>query len=174
MSDRDQSSQQAQVFATPWARTLRGLTTLSILILVGLVVLAIAMGPAGNTAWVAALLIPTILALAAASYFTIRRYEITPHALLVKRLGWTTRVDLQDLESVQADPLALSEARRAFGEGRLSLFFNTYDNPRLGRLETYGRQKSQAVVLRFPERTVVVTPSDPERMVGALDQLIKS
>jgi hypothetical protein len=171
---RHQPSSETHVFATPWAHSLRWLTILSLLILIGLVVLALAMGPTGNLAWVAVILVPAILVLAAVSFFTIRRYEVMPQELLVKRLGWTTRVDLTGLESVQADPLALREARRTFGEGKLSQFFSTYDNPRLGRFQAFGKQEPQSVVLRFPDRTVVVTPAEPQRMIEVLDQLIKS
>jgi hypothetical protein len=174
MLARQHPSSETRIFATPWARSLRWLTILSLLILIGLVVLALVMGPTGNVAWISVILVPAILVLAAVTFLTIRRYEVLPQELLVKRLGWTTRVDLTGLESVQADPLALREARRTFGEGKLSLFFNTYDNPRLGRLQAYGKQEPQSVVLRFPDRTVVVTPAEPQRMVEVLDELIKS
>lgn len=172
MSIRYETTADVEVFSTPWARSLRGLTILSLLILVGLIVVALVAGPIGNHAWVAVILVPAILALVAVSFVTIRRYEIRPGVLQVKRLGWTTRVDLAGLESVQADPLALQEARRTFGEGKLSLFFNTYDNARLGRFHAFGNQEPQSVVLRFPERTVVVTPAEPERMVEVLERSI--
>jgi hypothetical protein len=173
MSTQRQPSPEAQVFASQWARSLRGLTILSLAILVVLVVLALAVGPSGNAAWIAVILIPAILVLAAVSFFTIRRYEVRPGVLLVKRLGGTTRVDLAGLESVEADPQALDDVRRTFGDGKPSLFFNTYDSPRLGKLEAFGKQEPQAVVLRFPGRTVVVTPAEPQRMVEALDRLIE-
>jgi hypothetical protein len=174
MSIRHPSTPDTHVFATPWVNSLRWLTILSLLILIVLVALALAMGPTGNVAWIAVILVPAVLVLAAVSFLTIRRYEVLPQELLVKRLGWTTRVDLAGLESVQADPLALREARRTFGEGNVSLFFNTYDNPRLGRFQAFGKQERQSVVLRFPDRTVVVTPAEPQRMVEALDRLIRS
>ncbi len=130
MFDRHQPSSEAHIFATPWAHSLRWLTILSLLILIGLVVLALAMGPTGNLAWVAVILVPAILVLAAVSFCTIRRYEVMPQMLLV--------------------------------------------NPRLGRFQAFGKQEPQAVVLRFRDRTVVVTPAEPQRMVEVLDQLIKS
>ena len=97
MSTEQQTSPEAQVFASQWTRSLRGLTILSLVVLIGLVVLALAVGPSGNVAWIAVVLIPTILVLAAVGFFTIRRYEVRPGVLLVKRLGGTTRVDLAGL-----------------------------------------------------------------------------
>lgn len=173
MAAHQPSSPEAQVFASPWARSLRGLTILSLAVLFVLVVLALAAGPSGNAAWIAVILIPAILVLAAVSFFTIRHYEVRPGVLLIKRLGGTTRVDLAGLESVEADPQALDDVRRTFGDGKPSLFFNTYDSPRLGKLEAFGKQEPQSVVLRFPGRTVVVTPAEPQRMVDALDRLIE-
>ncbi len=160
------------VFDSPWSRSLRWLTTLSVLILVGLVAVALALGPFGNPAWVAVLLAPALVALVAAGFFTIRRYEIAPGELLVRRLGWTTTVDLDGLESVGTDPQAMRDARRTFGRGQVSRLFNTYVNDQLGHFQAYGKQEDHAVVLQFPRRTVVVTPAEPERMASTLDDLI--
>jgi len=120
MSTEQRTPPEAQVFASPWARSLRGLTILSLAILVGMVALALAVGPSDNAAWIALILIPAILVLAAVGFFTIRRYEVRPGALMVKRLGGTTRVDLAGLESVEADPQALGDVHRTFGGGKPS------------------------------------------------------
>jgi len=172
MTGRATDQEILAVFDSPWSRSLRWLTILSLLILVGLVVVALALGPFGNAVWVSVLLAPALVALVAAGFFTIRRYEVARGELLVRRLGWTTIVDLDGLQSVDTDPQAMRDARRTFGHGRISRFFNTYVNDQLGHFQAYGKQEDHAVVLQFPRRTVVVTPDDPRRMARTLGDLI--
>jgi len=159
-------------FASPWSRALRWLTVLSLLVLIVVVAAALIVGPLGNAAWVAVLLVPAVIAVIASGFFTIRRYDLTPDALLVRRLGWTTSIDLRGLERAAADPQAMRDARRTFGKGQFSRFFNTYANRRLGDFQAFGKQEPHAVVLQFPQRTVVVTPAEPDRMVETLDRLV--
>src|ERR1700674_3149662 len=47
--------------------------------------------------------------------FTIRGYTVTPDALLVHRLFWTTRLPLSGLHSAQIEPGAMRRSIRTFG-----------------------------------------------------------
>jgi hypothetical protein len=172
MPGNRQDSPILAAFASPWSRSLRWLTALSLVILAGLVAFALVVGPAGNVAWVALLLLPAAVAAALAGYFTIRRYDVTPDAILVRRLGGTTRIDLDGLQEVHADPEALRFAHRTLGTGRSRRPLDTFTSERLGEFEAFGGQASRAVVLRFPRRTVVLTPAEPERLARTLEARI--
>ena len=155
-------------FETPWQRSLGWITLASLAILVGVAVLAILAGPQRNPLWIAVVVVPALGALSAAAFFTIRRYDVTPEDLLVRRLGWTTRVGLAGLRAAEVDPEAMRGVRRTLGRGVSAGFFSTYASDRLGDFRAYGRQDEHAVVLRFDDHLVVVTPAEPERMAGTL------
>ena len=81
-------------------------------------------------------------------------------------------VDLAGLERVTVDPDALSDARRTYGRGHITRFFNTYVNDRLGDFHAFGKQDPHAVVLEFPRVRVVVTPEDPQQLVETIEREI--
>jgi len=172
MARHETADEIIATFRSPWARSIWWLTLLSLAVLVGLAMVAVFAGPAGSLVWLAVILVPTVVVLAAVGFFTIRRYDLTPGHLLVRRLGGTTHVELDGLQSAVADPDAMEGARRTFGRGKMSLFFNTYENERLGDFWAFGRQDRRAVVLRYPNQVVVVTPHDPQRMVAELERII--
>lgn len=112
-------------------------------------------------AWVA--LVP-IVVLLIALLFTVRGYEITPDEILVERLLWRTRLQSRSrLQSAAADPEAMKGAVRIFGNGGLFAFSGLFRSRQLGKFRAYVTDPARAVVLRFPDRVVVVSPSDPER-----------
>src|SRR3954464_11996498 len=93
--------------------------------------------------------------------FTIRGYTVTPDALLVHRLFWTTRLPLAGLQSAQFEPNAMRWSIRTFGNGGLFSFTGWYRNKALGAYRAFVTDPHQTVVLHFPNRTVVVSPSVP-------------
>jgi hypothetical protein len=112
-------------------------------------------------------LLPLVIILVSA-LFTIRGYTVTSDALLVRRLFWTTRLPLAGLESAQVEPEAMRGSIRTFGNGGLFSFTGFYRNRPLGAYRAFVTDPHQAVVLHFPKRTVVVSPSAPEEFVRDL------
>jgi PH (Pleckstrin Homology) domain-containing protein len=100
--------------------------------------------------------------------FMIRGYSVSSDALLVHRLFWATRLPLTGLDSAQVEPEAMRRSIRLFGNGGLFSFSGWFRNRELGTYRAFVTDPSRAVVLHFPKRTVVVSPSAPDEFVRAL------
>ena len=73
-----------------------------------------------------------------------------------------------ELTSAEVDPDAM-RGTYAMPNGGLFSFGGRYcRNFRLGRYDACATDRAQAVVLRFGEHVVVLTPRDPERFVEAV------
>jgi len=100
--------------------------------------------------------------------FAVRGYTVTPGALLVHRLIWTTRLPLAGLQSAQFQPNAMRWSIRTFGNGGFFSITGFYWNKLLGAYRAFATNGRQTVVLRFSRRTVVVSPSSPEEFAHEL------
>ena len=105
--------------------------------------------------------------------FTIRGYTITRNALLVHRLLWNTRLSLDGLKSARFELGAMRWGIRC-GNGGFFSFTGLFYNRKLGFHRAFVTDHIRTVVLRYPHRTVVVSPADPEAFVRDLATLIKS
>lgn len=103
--------------------------------------------------------------LAACLLFTVRGYTIDGRTLLIHRLLWSTRLSLDGLQSARVEPGAMRGSLRLFGNGGLFSFSGLYRNAHLGSYRAWVTDLKLAVVLRFPDRTWVVSPADPEAFV---------
>ena len=103
-----------------------------------------------------------------AALFTVRGYQMSGRTLGVRRLFWTTEVDLEGLRGVEADPEAMSRSIRLFGNGGLFAMTGWFRNGKLGLFRAYVTAPDQAVVLRFDEGTLVVSPDRPDALVTSL------
>ncbi len=83
----------------------------------------------------------------------------------MQRVGWVSTVNLSGLVSAEVDPFAITKSLRLFGNGGMFCFAGVFRNKRLGTFRLFGTDPGRAVVLRFPGRTVVVTPDRPEEFV---------
>ncbi len=115
-------------------------------------------------------LLPLFIILGAAP-FTVRSYTITPDAILVHRLFWNTRVPLAEFQSAQFDPGALRWSIRTCGNGGMYSFTGWYWNKRVGAYRAFVTDPKRAVILKFSQRTIVVTPDSPEEFVRELSAL---
>lgn len=143
----------------PWSRALVVMSVLSTVILIGVSALLFARGPARFAA------VFPLLVLAIGALFTVRGYSVRPGLLLVHRLGWNTQLPLHDLQSARFQPDAMKGSLRVFGNGGLFSFTGLYRNRELGSYRAFVTDLRHPVVLRFPARCVVVSPSDPEDFV---------
>ena len=116
------------------------------------------------TGWI--LIIVPLLTIAGSAAFMVRGYRVSGGALRVQRLGWETCIDLSRLMSVTFDPEALKGSLRLFGNGGFFCFAGWFRNSKLGVYRAFATDSTRAVVLRFSNRTVVVTPDDPRRFVA--------
>jgi hypothetical protein len=76
------------------------------------------------------------------------------------------------LISAEIDPVAVEGSMRIFGNGGFFAFTGLFRNRKLGSYRAYATDSKKAVVLRWPGRTVVVTPDDPQKFVAAINSMI--
>ncbi|MFC6632120.1 PH domain-containing protein [Microbulbifer taiwanensis] len=155
-------------FRAPWSHQLKWITALSTLLLLGIPLLLMGKAPQAHSGFYsAAILLPPAILIVSA-LFAIRGYRIEGDNLLILRPGWKTRFALGELIEVKSDPEAMRGSIRLFGNGGLFGYIGLYRNSGLGRYRVFATDMSKAVVLRFPERTLVVTPDRPQQFVQAL------
>lgn len=111
-----------------------------------------------------------LLVLAGCMLLCVRGYAIEGHRLQIHRLITVTEVPLDGLTRVWADPAACKGSVRMFGNGGLFAFTGWFYNRGLGRYRAFITDFRHAVVLRLPERTVVISPADPQ---GFIHQLVE-
>lgn len=161
-------------FFAPWSRSLRFITLLTGVILIGI----------GGILWLKApenppllyhlsiWMCPGILLLSA--LFAVRGYRVQGRNLWILRPGWKTRIALDGLKSVSFEPNATKGSIRLFGNGGLFAFSGLFRNQQLGRYRAFATNMSGTVIIRLPAHTIVVTPDKPERFVETLQPLAET
>jgi len=157
-------------FAAPWGKTLRWMSVLSVLLLLAV---------SASIFWVTtpavvrlAAWLP-LLILAATVPFVIRDYTVEPRELLIRRLLWTTRVSLDELQSAEFQPNAMRGSLRLCGNGGMLSITGWYRNRVLGNYRAFVTELKNTVVLRFAHKTIVVSPDNPERFVSEISQFAR-
>ena len=156
-----------KTYPAPWSKLLVGMTAFGTLVCVGTSV-AIALNAKnepGKEAIITAAAIFPMLVVVIAAFFTVRGYVVTADEILVQRLFWPTRLERARLQSAAVDPGALHRSIRLFGNGGLFAFAGWFLSPKLGRYRAFVTDPGRTVVLRFADRIVVVSPSDPDAFV---------
>jgi hypothetical protein len=121
-------------------------------------------------AWAGWLLVAIpLLTFAFSAAFMVRGYVLTDTSLVIKRLGWENRLDLSRLISAAVDPDALRRSLRLFGNAGFFSFTGWFRNSQLGVYRAYATDTRRAVVLRFSDKTVVITPDDPQKFVAEIN-----
>ena len=159
------------VFSAPWDRQTLLVTWLCGVVLFGISAVLLAKTPE-NPPWmyqVGTWMPPVIFLLCA--LFAVRGYSLQGNHLIVLRPGWRTRIALDDLQSIKHLPGSTQGSIRIFGNGGLFGFTGLFRNDQLGRYRAFATDVSRAVVLRFPVKTIVVTPDNPQKFVDALQPL---
>lgn len=156
-------------YGAPFSRLLWMISVLATVLLILVPVIGLVLLPPGAPGISRILLtIVPLLVLAGALPFMIRGYRIEPRCLLIRRLGWSTRVSLDELESADVDSTAMKYSLRLMGNGGLFSFTGLYWNRRLGRYRAFVTDPSRAVVLKLGGRTVLVSPDSPDDFARAL------
>jgi len=156
-------------YKAPWCRSL---------IVVSALFTALLLGISGAAWWAAcakhqpvsvcsAALLPLVL-LFGTIPFTIHGYTITSDGILVHRLLWDTRLPRVGLESASVEPDALRWSIRTCGNGGAFSITGFYWNKRLGSYRAFVTAPRLAVVLRYANRRVVLSPEAPEAFVQDL------
>jgi hypothetical protein len=168
-------------FHAPWGVPLLLMTAICTLICLFLVLAGVmiclgnssvfpALGLSMIPEWAGWLLVATaLLTLLLSAGFMVRGYVLTEASLIIKRLGWKSRLDLSRLVSATVDPDALQGSARIFGNGGFFSFTGWFRNRKLGAYRAYATDAKRAVVLRFSDKTVVITPDDPQKFAAEIN-----
>lgn len=148
-----------------WSGTLKFTTACCCVLCLGIILMGVFDFPITKPNARLMMVIGPVIALLAGAAFIIRSYTIKERELVVHRLGWRSRVDLSHLKSASYDPWAMRHSIRVAGNGGFFAFCGHYRSPRLGNYRAFATDPKHAVVLRFPDRIVVVTPDDPQKFI---------
>ncbi len=113
-----------------------------------------------------ALLVLMGLIVLATAVFGIRGYRVTAEAIEVRHYGWSQRWALRDMVDATMRPGIVAGSMRTFGIGGFFGYIGRFRNGLLGNYHAYLTDSSRAVVLRFLNDTLVVSPADPLAFVS--------
>lgn len=159
-------------FGAPWSRELRLMTTLALAIGLGIPLIGLFSFPAKLLVLRWFLIAIPLLLLIASSFFAVRGYTLAERELIIHRPGWETRFDLTSLVSATFDPPALSGTIRLAGNGGLFAFCGLFRNRKLGNFRLFGTDLHRAVILKFTDKVVVVTPDNPEKFTAEISRFV--
>jgi hypothetical protein len=86
------------------------------------------------------------------------RVRIEENVLVVRK----KRYPLEGLREAVRDPDVLKGARRCWGNSGLGVIRGKFKSKRIGKFDAFLTDTEHAVVLRWPEQTLAVSPDDPE------------
>ena len=122
-------------------------------------------GVGGNALLGVILLSPTVYLL----LYSVWGYRIEGNKLLVRRLLWTTTVDLSDVEATALEPALIKESRVIFFSGHRALrWVGSMKHPKYGRYQSYCVNRDKVVVLAKKSGMVAVSPEDTVGFVKAV------
>ena len=98
----------------------------------------------------------------------IRCYRVTAEELRVELPLRTVRFALAGLQSVAPDPGALRGARRIMGNDGVGAVSGRFRSKHLGWFRVYLTDVEHAVVLRWPDRCLVISPQQHSWFVDTL------
>lgn len=159
-----------KIHQAPWGQPLKWISLLLVLLAAGTVIGASFL-PQGLPVWSVHLSRWTLPVIVLACLpFMVIGYGITPDALLIRRLFWTTRLDRAGLKSAEVVPRAMNKSLRACGNGGVFSFTGWYWSKPLGFYWAFVTDQDRTVVLRFEKKTVLVSPGEPEDFVKELNR----
>jgi hypothetical protein len=161
-------------FKAPWARSLRISTIVSIVAFIVIAAIAWLARNSIGLAWAIALIGIPIAMLFATLPCMVRGYRLTEHEIQVKRLGWTTTLPLATLVSIAGKADAMQGSFRVFGNGGVFSLTGFFWNRQLKFYRAYATDPSRAVILRYTDRVVVITPHDPQHFIVRARTLLKT
>jgi Bacterial PH domain len=160
-------------FRAPWSASLRATTVSSVVVIAlataALIFASLHLSQPGLMVMIA---LPLLL-LAVAFASRVRGYTLTEGAIYVRRGVWDLRLPLAGLRSVTGDVDAMRGSLQ-FGNWGLFSLTGRWWNKKLGWYRSYATDPSRAVVLRYAQRTVVITPHDPQHFIMRARTLIKA
>ena len=151
-------------FRAPWGRTVRVRTKVGLAIF-AVIVLSAAFAIEVPLAFRLAAIGVPLLIVAASLARSVRGYTLTEEAIIVQR-GWgETHLPLAGLRSVTGEVDAMRGSMRLTANDGFFSITGWFWNRKLGRHRAFATDLSRAVVLRYADRTIVISPHDPQQFI---------
>ena len=159
--------------AAPWSKGLKAASMLGLAVMIGLGLAAYHAVPYGTQvpyaeAFGTALIAVPPLICVFAFLFVVTGYRLDARYLYVQRLLWSTRINLSGLWYAWHDPAAMRRSIRIIGNGGLFSITGVFMNTTLGRYRAFVTNPEHAVVLKYPSRTLVISPTHPRLFLSHL------
>ncbi len=161
-------------FSAPWGTLLKVISFLVTVLLLGLFGWMVLSGRATTPLQVFLYMFIPFAIISGCLLFMIRGFTVTEDGILVRRLLWSTHVDLGILKRVEHDPRAMTGAIRTWGNGGFYSFSGRFRSSRLGSFRAFVTDYGNCVVIETASRTIVVSPENPLHFVEILRQRIRS
>jgi hypothetical protein len=158
-----------QRFSAPWSTSVLVITYAVLGLMAGVAIVCHQQAPP-DMRWLATGIFAAMILVTLP--FSVRGYVLTPEALWIERWGWRHAIPLSDVVSVTADPEALRGSLRLFASGGLFGFFGVFWSHRLGMFRAYCTAPKRSALLKLRQRTVVISPENPEAFVVALENAL--
>jgi len=98
----------------------------------------------------------------------IRRYCLRGDEIVIERAWLTVRLPLAGVTTVESDREATHGAWKLMGNDGLGAYAGRFRSKKLGNFRAYVSDPACAVVLRWPDRCLVVSPAQPGEFIDAL------
>jgi hypothetical protein len=158
-----------QTSPAPWCRLLKMATGLAFVVCLGIVGIGLTVFPHTKPIERWTVILVPLSVLVCGAPFMVRGYSVADGVLIIHRLGWESRLPLDSLVSATPDPEAMKNSLRTFGNGGLFAFCGMFRNHKLGNYRAFATDPAKAVVLKFKDHIVVVTPDAPDKFAAEIN-----
>ena len=155
-------------FGAPWSREVWVITVLTLALLLGLAAYFVCLHPPRLFLVDWLVLGTVVLTVGGTGLLAVRGYSIVDRSLLIHRLFWDTCIPVGTVKSAVVDPAAMKRSLRIAGNGGVFAFTGWFRNRQLGLYRAFVTNRRHCVVIRGSERTVVLSPDDPQAFVEAM------
>ena len=155
-------------FKAPWGLPLKAVTSGVSCLLLGISAYSLWQMLNGSAAATLIAVLSPLVILAICSLFTVRGYAVSVSQLIVHRLGWSNTIDLSNLLTADFVPGVMQGSLRTFANGGLFAFVGNFHASDLGAYRAYVTDGMKAVALKFTDKTIIVSPDEPEEFIAAV------
>ena len=117
-------------------------------------------------AWILPLVF--LITIGSIALWTIRAFKICDDAIRVQRSFWVNCIPLSEIQSAEIDPDACRGAWKTMGNDGLFAMHGRFRSKRLGKFQAYVTCPANAIVLKVPSDTIVISPENPRSFLNEL------
>lgn len=177
-SDTNDPHPPATWFAAPWGRSVRVMTPITILLVLLPAISTVYVGIGSRLSSADKYVLWTtsgslLLILMLTILFTVRGYRIENQALVILRLGWETRIPLEQLTHPIIDPTIFSNVWIRVGSGGFLGFIGWFWGRSLGWIHAWVTDPKRCVRIRRGQRWIAVSPDNPVRFISQLNSQLQ-